>query len=141
MSLDVQTLRSSFDLVVERSPRVTPRFYEILFTRYPQVKPLFSRNAPERQQEMLQQALVAVLDKLEDAPWLTETLRAMGAKHVSYGVEDQMYPWVADSLLATLAEVLGDDCTPQVQRAWTDALNAIAGLMIEGARAARDTAA
>ncbi len=137
MSLDVETLRSSFDMIASRCPRITPRFYEILFSRYPEVRPLFSRNAPERQQEMLQQALVAVLDKLEDAPWLTQTLRAMGAKHVGYGVTDSMYPMVAESLLATLAEILGDDCSPQIERAWRDALDAIAGLMIEGARAER----
>jgi hypothetical protein len=27
-----------------------------------------------------------VLDHLEDAPWLTDTLGALGAKHVGYGV-------------------------------------------------------
>lgn len=136
MSLDVNVLRDSFGLVVERAPRVTARFYEILFERYPAVRPLFGRNSREKQEEMLTRALVAVIDHLEDPTWLTETLRAMGAKHVGYGVTDEMYPWVGESLLATLAEVLGEDWTPAVEKAWTAAFGAIAGAMMDGARQA-----
>ncbi len=134
MSLDVQVLKDSFGLVVERAPKVTSRFYEILFARYPQVRPLFGRNSQQKQEEMLTRALVAVIDHLEDPTWLGETLRAMGAKHVSYGVTDEMYPWVGESLLATLAEVLGDDWTPAVEAAWVAAFGAIAGAMMDGAR-------
>lgn len=140
MGLDVEALRGSFELVVERSPRLIGRFYEVLFERYPEVKPLFSRNAPEKQQKMLTEALVAVMDKLEDAPWLESTLKAMGAKHLDYGVTDVMYSWVGESLLATLAEVAGSDWTPRVEEAWKGALGAIAGLMLEGAAAARASA-
>ena len=140
MGLDVEALRGSFELVVERSPRLIGRFYEVLFERYPEVKPLFSRNAPEKQQKMLTEALVAVMDKLEDAPWLESTLKAMGAKHLDYGVTDVMYSWVGESLLATLAEVAGSDWTPRVEEAGKGALGAIAGLMLEGAAAARASA-
>jgi hemoglobin-like flavoprotein len=140
MALDVELLRNSFDLVVARQPQITPRFYEILFSRYPQVKPLFGRDRA-KQAEMLQQALVAVMEHLEDAAWLTQTLEAMGAKHVDYNVSDEMYAMVGDALLATLAEIAGDDWTPALAAAWTDAYGAIAGLMQQGARKARASAA
>ncbi|MGZ3455115.1 MAG: globin domain-containing protein [Polyangiales bacterium] len=137
MALDVALLRSSFEIVVERAPDLTARFYQNFFTLYPQVKPMFSRNSPERQQQMLTQALVAVLDHLEDAPWLASTLRALGAKHVAYGVRDEMYAWVGESLLLTLEQVAGKDWSPALARAWSDAIGAIAGLMIEGAKLER----
>ena len=136
MSLDVALLRGSFDLLVARQPQITPRFYEILFSKYPQVKPLFGRNSGAAQAEMLQQALVSVLEHLEDANWLAHNLGAMGAKHVSYGVRDEMYEWVGDSLLTTLAEIAGDNWTPELAAAWADAYAAIAGLMQQGARRA-----
>lgn len=132
MSLNVAVLRSSFDLVVERAPDLTHRFYEILFERYPQVRPLFGRNSGRAQEEMLTRALVAVMDHLEDAPWLKQTLGSLGDKHVAYGVTDAMYGWVGDALLATLAEVAGPDWTPEIEAAWTDAYGAIAGLMMAG---------
>jgi hemoglobin-like flavoprotein len=139
MSLDVEALRDSFQLVVERAPNVTRRFYEILFERYPQAQKLFGRNSQQKQEEMLTRALVAVVDHLEDASWLKDTLTSLGAKHVDYGVTDEMYHWVGDSLLATLAEVAADAWSPRVELAWRNAYGAISGLMIAGAHS-RDAA-
>ena len=136
MTLNPDLLRSSFELVIDRQPQLTARFYEILFERHPQVRPLFGRNSGANQQQMLQSALVAVIDNLENAAWLRETLHAMGKKHVDYGVTDEMYGWVGASLLATLAEAAGNAWTPELEKAWTDAYGAIAGLMQKGAHAA-----
>jgi hemoglobin-like flavoprotein len=136
MSLNAPLLRASLEIVVARQPEITPRFYEILFERYPQVKPLFGRNSSANQARMLQDAIVAVVDHVEDAEWLTTTLHAMGRKHVDYGVTEAMYAYVGDALLATLAEHAGEAWTPDVATAWTDAYTAISSLMIAGSRTA-----
>jgi hemoglobin-like flavoprotein len=86
LSLDAQLLQSSFALIAEREPSVTHRFYEILFADYPQARPLFHESRRPAQERMLAEAIMAVLDHLDDAPWLTDTLGALGAKHVDYGV-------------------------------------------------------
>lgn len=138
MALQADILRSSLELVVSREPVITRRFYEILFSRYPQVKPMFRRNAPEQQQKMLQEAIVAVVDHVEDAGWLTQTLHGMGRQHVAYGVTPEMYAWVGDSLLATLAEIAAEAWTPDVAKAWTDAYGAISSLMLQGAALASE---
>ena len=111
---------------------MTVRFYEILFIRYPAARPLFGGNTTRAQQEMLQGALVAVLDNLDNGPWLASTLSAMGAKHVGYRVTREMFDWVGDSLLATLAEILGDEWNAEVAAAWTEAYGAIRDLMLVG---------
>ena len=82
---------------------------------------------------MLAGALSAVLDHLEDAPWLVETLGNLGAKHVAYGVTDEMYDMVGHALLLTLAEAAGDDWTPVVAEQWVEAFSAIATMMQAGA--------
>ena len=138
MELRPDILRSSFDLVVERNPDVVARFYEIFFERYPQVRPMFGiRNSAEVQQEMLTQALVAVLDHLEDAPWLEETLAGIGAKHVEYGVTDEMYGWVGECLLAAMAEVAAEAWTGEVEAQWVAAYGAITSMCLAGATATR----
>src|SRR5690242_19203337 len=105
--MDIALLRSSFALVIDRSPDLVHRFYDILFTRYPQTRPLFGRNLRNAQERMLGEALVAVLDRLEDADWFTRTLEALGEKHVAYGVTDEMYAWVGECLLTALADAAG----------------------------------
>ena len=136
MGLQIELLRESFEAAVEAEGLVTTRFYELLFERYPAVRPLFSRHDPARQQKMLQESLLAVLDRVEDGAWLTETLGNMGRQHIDYEVTEEMYPWVGECLIAALAEVLGDRWTDAHEQAWTEAYWAISGFMIEGARKA-----
>lgn len=140
MALNVEVLRQSLEVVIDRQPHFTTRFYEILFSRYPQSLSLFGRNSADNQAKMLQEAIMAVLDHVEDGAWLTTTLTAMGEKHVSYGVEDHMYGWVGECLLATLAEIAGTAWTPVVRDSWTEAYGAISGLMLEGAKRGRAAA-
>ena len=55
--LNPDILRGSFDLVIDRRPDLTARFYEILFERYPQLQPMFHRRSRGTQEKMLAQAL------------------------------------------------------------------------------------
>jgi hemoglobin-like flavoprotein len=136
MTLNPQILRDSFALVIETAPDLTSRFYDNLFSMFPQTAPMFSPSRRKGQEKMLADALSAVLDHLEDAPWLASTLKGLGAKHVGYGVTDEMYGWVGAALLKTLADVAGPAFTDEVKQQWTEAFGAIAGLMQEGAREA-----
>jgi hemoglobin-like flavoprotein len=130
MALNVSLLRSSFEVVANANPNFVARFYQVLFERYPQTKSMFRPGGEARQAEMLTGALVAVLDHLEDAPWLKETLASIGVKHASYGVTTEMYGWVGECLLATLAEVAGPAWTPELHAAWAEAYGAIVSLAL-----------
>lgn len=133
MSLNAALLRSSFELIVERAPNLTHHFYDVFFARYPHVRPMFSRTMREKQEQMLTSALVAVLDHVEDAPWLTQTLHGLGARHVGYGVTTEMYGWVGECLLQALSDVAGSDWTPELAQEWTKAYGVISSLMLAGA--------
>ena len=85
---------------------------------------------------MLQEAIIAVVDHVDDSDWLVTNLRGLGAKHVGYGVTPDMYPWVGECLIDTLKDIAGDDWTPEIEQAWADAYGAIVGLMLEGAEGA-----
>lgn len=136
MALNVPLLRQNFALVVDREPQVVHRFYEILFERYPQLKPMFHRTPPERQEQMVGSALTAVMDHLEDEKWLAAELGQLGARHRDYGTTEEMYGWVGESLLATLAEVSGGDWSPELAAQWTEAFGAVRSMMLAGAQAA-----
>jgi hemoglobin-like flavoprotein len=126
-------LLESVGWAAEREAVVTLRFYEILFARYPQVQPLFSRNARQAQAQMLQDAVVAAIDHLEDGEWLVNTIGAVGAKHVEYGVTDEMYPMVGEALVATMSEHCGARWTPAHEGAWGRTWGALQSLALAGA--------
>jgi len=132
MALDVQLLRSSFNVALARQPDLTHVFYEGLFARYPDARPLFDGAHMASQEQMLGEALVAVLDHLEDVPWLQSTLTGLGAKHADYGVTPQMYDWVGDVLIATLANANGEQWTAAHTAVWQEAYAAIVAMMLAG---------
>lgn len=127
-------IQRNLDLVSQHAPDLTTRFYATLFERHPELAPLFGRRSAEAQQRMLLEAIVAVVDHLEDTSWLDETLRALGAKHTDYGVTDEMYPLVASALIDTLRAASGSEWDDATAGAWTSALTFVAERMMAGAR-------
>jgi hemoglobin-like flavoprotein len=132
MSIDVELVRDSFALAAAREPALVDDFYRRLFARAPELASMFRRGARE-QADMLRAALVAVVEHLEDAPWLAANVAALGARHRGYGVTASMYATVGAALLDALAAACGDTWTPAHAAAWTEAYTTLAQLMIAGA--------
>ena len=135
MSLNVNALEQSFDVVAPRGDELVDDFYNRLFETAPAVRPLFSDDM-RRQKAMLLSALVLVRKSLRDLEGLLPTLHALGARHVAYGAKAEHYPVVASTLIASMAEVAGDAWSIEYETAWAEALGVIAGVMIEGAEEA-----
>ena len=141
MPLDADLLTQSFLSASEREGALMSRFYQLLFTRYPQVQHLFGRNSGRGQEKMLQDTLLAVIEHLDDPTWLSESLATLGATHLDYEVQDHMYPWVGECLVAALAETLADEWTPAHAAAWSEAYGVLSSLALAGAAARRSAEA
>jgi len=131
-TMNINLLTESLLLVDGQEHLLTPRFYAILFERHPEVRPLFGSDiAP--QAKMLRDAILAVLDHLDDTAWLGDTLGSLGRKHAGWGVTAEMYGWVAEAMISAMEELGGEQWTSEMNIAWTEALGAVAGLMLAGA--------
>ena len=118
-------------LLADADENLTTRFYEILFDRYPAVRPMFSADV-RPQAEMLRTAVLAVLEHLDDPEWLTTTLGGLGAKHAEYGATPAMFAAVGECMVAAMAELGGDDWTREMTAAWSEALATVSSLMLAG---------
>ena len=137
MSLDLEALETSFDLVAPRGDELMDVFYARLFDAAPAVRPLFAGTDLRRQKAMLLSALVLVRKSLRDLAAIVPTLHQLGARHVRYGARPEHYPVVATVLIASMAEVAGDAWRPEYETAWAGAYAAVAGAMLEGAASAQ----
>ncbi|MBC6478965.1 MAG: flavohemoprotein [Hormoscilla sp. GM7CHS1pb] len=137
MSLNVELLEQSFDLIKPRADEFSTSFYNNLFTDNPEAKPLFANTDMETQKKKLMDSLVLVVDNLHQPDVLTKTLKELGARHVEYGTLSEHYPLVGGAILKTFESYLGSDWTPEVKQAWVDAYGAITELMLAGAEEAK----
>ena len=82
MSLDLDALETSFDIVAPRGDELMDVFYARLFEAAPAVRPLFAGTDLRRQKAMLLSALVLVRKSLRDLGAIVPTLHKLGARHV-----------------------------------------------------------
>jgi hemoglobin-like flavoprotein len=141
MSLELDALETSFDLLAPRGEQLMDIFYARLFAVVPAVKPLFACTDLQRQKAHLLGALVLLRRSLRDLDAIVPTLRELGARHVAYGARPEHYPVVGEVLIASMAELAGDAWRPECERAWAAAFAVVAGVMLDGAGAAESEAA
>jgi hemoglobin-like flavoprotein len=141
MSLDLEALETSFDLVAPRGDELMDEFYSGLFDAAPAVKPLFAHTDLKRQKAMLLSTLVLLRKSLRDLDAIVPKLRELGARHVAYGAQPEHYPVVGEVLIGAMATVAGPAWTPEYEAAWAGAFGIVAGAMIEGAELAELEAA
>jgi nitric oxide dioxygenase len=132
----ITLVQSSFKRLGPDLPALTARFYEELFERDPALRPLFTTDMAEQRVKFAQK----LTEIVRSMPRLGELLvhtRALGARHVGYGVRAMDYQTVGDSLIAAIAAVLGDELDAATREAWVLAFNIVAETMLEGAAEAR----
>jgi methyl-accepting chemotaxis protein len=137
MALDIDALETSFDLIAPDGERLADVFYTRLFAAAPAVEPLFAGTDLQQQKTKLLATLVLLRKSLRDLDSVVPKLRDLGARHVAYGARATHYPVVGAVLIASMAEVAGERWQPEYSRAWSEAVDVIAGAMLEGAAAAR----
>ena len=135
LTLDLDALETSFDLVAPRGDELMDVFYRRLFDAAPAVRPLFPDDM-RRQKTMLLGTLVLLRKSLRDLDAIVPKLRELGARHVAYGAQPEHYPVVGAVLIASLAEVAGNAWSARFEDAWTTAYGIVAATMLEGAATA-----
>jgi len=140
-TLNVDVLEQSFAALAPYGESIVARFYNELFSRYPQVKHLFNNTTPAEQQRKLLSALKLVVANLRKPDALTETLQKLGKRHQQYGAVPGHYQAVASTLLDVMEEHAGYLWTDEVHDAWSTALNTIAEVMLNAYDKTVDTMA
>ena len=130
----IELVQTSFESVVPIAGVAADLFYDRLFELDSTLRPMFSSDLVEQKKKLMQMLTVAVrgLTRLDE---IVPAVRALGARHVNYGVQDEHYTTVGAALLWTLGQGLGEAFTPDVEAAWTAVYTVLAETAIEGARA------
>ena len=140
MSLDLEALETSFDLVAPRGDELMDEFYSRLFAAAPAVRTLFPDDM-KKQKTMLLAVLVLLRKSLRNLDEIVPALRSLGARHVAFGARSEHYPVVGASLIGAMTAIAGDDWKPEYESAWGAAFEIVAATMLEGAAEAQLQAA
>jgi hemoglobin-like flavoprotein len=137
VTLPIDLLEESFDLVVARGDDLTTEFYRRVFARGPQLQELFRHVPMSLQKIKFIGTLVVLRQSLRQLEAVVPELEALGARHVAYGALPEHYPLVAQALVEAMAAVGGERWTPAYTAAWTEAYALVQEVMLRGAAAAQ----
>jgi len=132
----ITLVQSSFARLGPQLPAMATRFYQELFALDPALRPLFTTPMAEQEVKFTAK-LTEIVRAMPNLGELLTHTRALGARHVGYGVQAADYQTLGTALLAALAAVLDDSFDPPTREAWILAYNLVAETMLEGAAAAR----
>jgi len=128
---ETELLEESFAALAPQGAELAARFYDRLFSEYPQLTPMFEGISIKGQQKKLLASLVLLVQNLHKPEVLKDYLMGLGARHVHYGVTEEQYPMVAENLLSVMEEFSGELWTDEVEQAWANTLETVATIMLE----------
>lgn len=129
---EIDLIRASASVVEPLAEEMTVYFYAILFSRYPEVRPMFPPGM-DAQRGRLLRALLRIVDLVDDPENLVRFCGRLGRDHRKFGTLPAHFPAVGECLLASLARYAGPAWTADIAAAWTRAYGAVADVMISAA--------
>jgi nitric oxide dioxygenase len=131
-TLQKELIKATIPILKIGGELLTDHFYKRLFLHNPELKELFNmgNQANGKQKSALAMAVLAYAENIENPSVLISVLKGIGNKHISLNIEPAHYKIVGHHLIASIAEVIGEDATPDILEAWTIAYNQLAEIMI-----------
>jgi methyl-accepting chemotaxis protein len=127
----IEVIENTFSQLADKGDKLVERFYNLLFERFPDVKPLFANVDQKEQEKKLLASLALVVNNIRKPEVLGPALEKLGKNHQGYGAVAEHYPAVAGVLLEVMNELAGELWTTEVEQAWTNALNTVAAAMLD----------
>ena len=129
---DMSLVQSSWLAVKPIAETAAGIFYDKLFAIDPTLRSLFPTDLRDQKQKLMATLDFAVL-ALRKPEALLPAVRALGARHVGYGVTAAHYATVGAALLFTLEQGLGGSFTSEVRNAWTRTYGLLSSTMLDAA--------
>lgn len=114
-----QLVKDSYHQILKKHDKqLASRFYRRLFEAHPDLKPLFDETDMLIQMRMFHSVLSLMVDRIDAKDGLLTMLENLGQHHAAHQVPPEYFVPFGEVLLSTLADLLGDDWTPEVNQAW-----------------------
>ena len=127
----IRLVQASYRKVFPVKELVAGAFYRRLFELDPVLKVLFKHDMKEQRKKFMDMLdlVVGGLYKFEED--VVPIVRALGERHVTYGVKPEHYQTLKQALFGALEDALADDFAGETKEAWAATYDLLARAMIE----------
>jgi hemoglobin-like flavoprotein len=116
---DAQVIETSLEAAAERAGDLTPRVYELLFERQPEMRPHFWRDQNGAiKGEMLMRVFEAILDFIGERQYAHRLIQCEVLTHAGYDVPPDVFATFFGLVGEVVCEAAGPDWTAAMEAAW-----------------------
>ncbi len=128
----IATVKATVPVLQRSGEMLTRHFYKRMFSYNPEVLPLFNpaNQKSGTQQQALANAICTYAANIDNLGILGSVIELIAQKHASLRILPEHYPIVGENLLESIKEVLGDCAINDVIKAWREAYNFLANILI-----------
>jgi hemoglobin-like flavoprotein len=120
MSDPAAVIATTLELVAARVGDPTPIVFQRLFRENPELEALFVRDdAGLVRGQMFQVTIESLLDFIGDRAYGANLIQIERVNHQGLGVEPDVFDTFYITVMATFRDILGEEWTPEMERAWT----------------------
>ncbi len=127
----IQELTGTYSLLNENCEDITFRMYDLFFSKYPKLRPLFPISRALH--PSLINTLLDVFRQREypESDAFKKQMLLIAHKHRSDQIKSEHLGILRERLLQAMRDVLFDDATPQMLKAWSVAYDCLAEALLE----------
>ena len=112
-------------------------FYQLLFERYPDYRPLFPDDLDAQSVTLMNMIEATVVNAARPGDSLSG-LRELGRRHAHYGVvKNESFDHVGECIIQALSDLLGPRLTPELKEAWEAVYGTVANAVSDGMELAK----
>lgn len=128
----IDIINATAPLVGENANLITSAFYSNMFKRNPETTYFFNKTHQRsgEQPKALSHAIQAFAGNIENISSIEHHFDPVVHKHCALSVKPEHYPIVHDNMMYTIGQVLPGAVTPEIAKAWSEAIMHLAGVLI-----------
>jgi nitric oxide dioxygenase len=132
----IKIIKATAPVIEEKVIEFTKTYYPTLFSRYPALKVFFNQSHMRdgTQPRAFAASIIEYANAIDNPDAINPLINSIANKHASMNIKPVQYSIVNTCLLDALGNILGDAGTPEVKRAWKEAIENFANILIEAER-------
>ncbi len=125
----IQLIETTFKALGGKGKAFIEGFYEHVFEKSPEIEAMFEHTDWHQQRSKVMLTLIMVVDNLHNLEHIKVMLEKTTQTHQQYPIKNEHYHLMAEAILETFADILGDDLSSEAESAWRIALIEIARIL------------
>jgi nitric oxide dioxygenase len=132
----IEIIKATAPLVKEKEIELNKTLYPMMFSRYPALKAIFNQTHMREgtQPRALTASIIDYVNAIDNLEAIKPLVNNITEKHASFDIKPVQYKIVTACVLEVIGNLLGNAVTPEVERAWKEAVDYLANVLIDTER-------